>query len=52
VTHDEQGADAIAARFRAATPPVLGRIHDGRFLLDLRGIESPDELLPVFPTWR
>ena len=28
----------IAARFRAARPPVLGRIHDGRFLLDLRGI--------------
>ena len=49
VTHAAQGADAIAAHFRAATPPVLGRIHDGRFLLDLRGIESPEDLVPVFP---
>jgi L-seryl-tRNA(Ser) seleniumtransferase len=52
VTHPEHGPDAIAARFRAADPPVLGRIHEGRFLLDLRGIESPEELVPVFPPWR
>jgi L-seryl-tRNA(Ser) seleniumtransferase len=52
VTHVEHGPDAIAARFRAATPPVLGRIHDGRFLLDLRGIESPEDLVPVFPPCR
>jgi len=37
-------ADRIAARFRAARPPVLGRVHDGRFLLDLRGIFAPEEL--------
>ena len=48
VTHPELGPDAIAARFRAAHPPVLGRVFDGRFLLDLRGIESPEALTVVF----
>jgi hypothetical protein len=28
---------------------VLGRIHGGRFLLDLRGIFAADDLLPSFP---
>src|SRR5438093_982906 len=44
VEHPEVGAERIAARFRAARPPVLGRIHDGRFLLDLRGIFDAAEL--------
>jgi len=42
-------AERIAARFRAARPPVLGRIHDGRFLLDLRGIFDAAELAVEFP---
>ena len=41
-------AEAIAARFRAARPPVLGRIHADRFLLDLRGIFTPADLAVVF----
>lgn len=45
VTHDTLSPDAIAARFREATPPVIGRIHDGRFLLDLRGIDDPRDLV-------
>jgi L-seryl-tRNA(Ser) seleniumtransferase len=48
VTHPEVPADRIAARFRAARPPVLGRVHDGRFLLDLRGIDDPTALAVVF----
>jgi L-seryl-tRNA(Ser) seleniumtransferase len=44
VEHAEVGAERIAARFRAARPPVLGRVHDGRFLLDLRGIFTPADL--------
>jgi len=44
VEHATVAAEAIAARFRAARPPVLGRIHEGRFLLDLRGIFTPAEL--------
>jgi len=49
VEHPRVQADAIAARFRAATPAVLGRIHQGRFLLDLRGIEDPADLLVALP---
>ena len=45
VEHPERSPEEIAARFRAARPPVLGRIHEGRFLLDLRGIFDPAELL-------
>ena len=44
VEHADVGAERIAARLRAARPPVLGRIHEGRFLLDLRGIFDPGEL--------
>jgi L-seryl-tRNA(Ser) seleniumtransferase len=44
VTHPDIPSEMIAARFRAARPPVLGRIHEGRFLLDLRGIFDPAEL--------
>jgi L-seryl-tRNA(Ser) seleniumtransferase len=44
VEHPAVGAEEIAARFRAARPPVLGRIHEGRFLLDLRGVFASAEL--------
>jgi L-seryl-tRNA(Ser) seleniumtransferase len=48
VEHPELSADDIAARFRAACPPVLGRIHAGRFLLDLRGVFTPSDLAVAF----
>jgi len=38
--------EKIAVRFRSSDPPILGRIHDGAFLLDLRGIFSASELVP------
>jgi L-seryl-tRNA(Ser) seleniumtransferase len=38
VEHATDSAYAIAARLRRARPAVLGRIHDGRLLLDLRCI--------------
>jgi L-seryl-tRNA(Ser) seleniumtransferase len=41
-----RGPDAIAARFRAARPPILGRVHENRFLLDLRGVFDPAVLVP------
>jgi L-seryl-tRNA(Ser) seleniumtransferase len=44
IEHPGLGAERIAARFRAGRPPVLGRIHEGRFLLDLRGIFDAAEL--------
>lgn len=46
VTHARTGPDAIAARFRSARPPVVGRVHEGRFLLDLRGVHEPADLVP------
>ena len=48
VSHAERTPDEIAAVFRHATPAVLGRIHQGRFLLDLRGVFSPDDLAVTF----
>ena len=36
-------ADALAARLRAADPPVVGRIQDGRLLLDPRTL-ADDEI--------
>ena len=39
-------ASAIAARFRAARPPIVGRIKDDVFLLDLRTIMDAGDLVP------
>jgi L-seryl-tRNA(Ser) seleniumtransferase len=36
-------ADAIAQKLRDGDPPVVGRIQDGRILLDLRAIEEEEE---------
>jgi L-seryl-tRNA(Ser) seleniumtransferase len=45
IEHPARSAEEIAARLRAARPPVLGRIQAGRVLLDLRGIFAPEDLL-------
>jgi len=49
VTSESNGPDFIARLFRCACPPVIGRIEKDRFLLDLRTIEDPSELLPHLP---
>jgi len=41
-------ADKIAQKFRNADPPIIGRIHEDRFILDLRAINEPETLLPNF----
>ncbi len=46
IAHPKLGADAVAQRFRAATPPIIGRIKDDYFLLDLRTIFAADDLIP------
>ena len=46
IRHPSLSAEKIAARFRDANPPILGRIHDGTFLLDLRGIFDATQLVP------
>jgi L-seryl-tRNA(Ser) seleniumtransferase len=42
-------ADEVAARFRSADPPIIGRIEGDRFLLDLRAIADPAILVPKLP---
>ena len=46
ITHDRESADAIADRFRRAKLPIIGRIKDDAFLLDLRTIFDANELMP------
>jgi len=42
----DRSATRIAADFRAADPPIVGRIEKQRFLLDLRLIDSAEQLVP------
>jgi len=49
ITHPRIGEDAIAAMFRKARPPVLGRVRDGTFMLDCRTIEDAAALAVEFP---
>src|SRR5262249_55583652 len=46
IRHDALSAEAIAGRFRGARPPIIGRIKDGAFLLDVRAIFNPEDLIP------
>jgi L-seryl-tRNA(Ser) seleniumtransferase len=48
IEHPKLSAAAIAQKFRAADPPIIGRINDDRFLLDLRMIFDADDLIPNF----
>jgi len=48
VEHQTVGARAIAKKFRAASPPIIGRIHDDRFILDLRSIFEANDIIPNF----
>jgi L-seryl-tRNA(Ser) seleniumtransferase len=47
ITHPTVGANEIERHFRGADPPILGRVRDGRFLLDLRGIFCAEDLVPA-----
>ena len=48
IGHANISANAIAKRFRQANPPIIGRIEDERFLLDLRTIFDANDLIPNF----
>ena len=48
VSSPKMGAEKIAQKFRSADPPILGRVKDNRFLLDLRTIFDPKDLIPNF----
>jgi L-seryl-tRNA(Ser) seleniumtransferase len=46
VESEALSADRVAERFRAASPPIIGRVQDGRFLLDLRTIFDEHDVIP------
>lgn len=48
VEHQSWSPTRIAEKFRSASLPIIGRIRDDRFLLDLRTIFDPLELVPNF----
>ncbi len=47
ISHNQLSADDIERRLRQFSPPIIGRIADGKVLLDLRTVETEaeDELL-------
>jgi L-seryl-tRNA(Ser) seleniumtransferase len=49
IENKKLAAEKIAEKFRRADPPIIGRVKDGRFLLDLRAIFDPNDLIPNFP---
>jgi L-seryl-tRNA(Ser) seleniumtransferase len=46
ISHPQHSPLAIAARFRAAHPPIIGRVHEQRFLLDLRCVRDASDVVP------
>jgi L-seryl-tRNA(Ser) seleniumtransferase len=46
VEHKSQNASRVAERFRSSSPPIIGRIKEDRFLLDLRTIFDANDLIP------
>jgi len=52
VTHPRISANSIADIFRRARPPIIGRVTDDSFQLDLRTIDDPAVFAAAFPTLR
>ena len=50
VSYDLIGPQAIFSLFLKSDPPILGRINNGRFLLDMRAIEDPLDVVPNLST--
>jgi L-seryl-tRNA(Ser) seleniumtransferase len=47
---DGLSPDALEARLRRQTPPIIARIEDGRLLLDLRTVLPDQDALAVLLT--
>src|SRR4029434_737708 len=48
IEHQKLSSTVIAKKFRDANPPIIGRIKEDRFLLDLRTIFDMADLEPKF----
>lgn len=46
IRHPRLSGEKIAAQFRSAHPPILGRVHGNAFLLDLRGVFVAEDIIP------
>ncbi len=49
ITHPEKRPEQIFRGFLDSDPPILGRIRRDRFLLDLRTVERPEDVVPERP---
>ncbi len=47
ITHEKQKPERIFNMFLHNNPPVLGRVNRERFLLDMRTIENPEDVVPA-----
>ncbi len=47
ITPVQGSVDKIARTFREQHPPVIGRIHEGRFILDMRTLYDPQVLFSI-----
>ncbi len=47
MTHRTEKPEKIFAAFLHASPPILGRVNRERFLLDLRTVECPEDVMPL-----
>ena len=48
IAHPKRSANAIAKQFRQCNPPIIGRVQDDKFLLDLRTTFDASDLMPNF----
>ena len=46
ITHPHARRPRNRAPIPRRDPPIIGRVQSGRFLLDLRGIFQPEDLVP------
>lgn len=46
ITHPETGPDRISRLFMSSRPPILGRVKKEKFLLDMRTVETPQDVVP------
>lgn len=53
ITHKDRGPDDIYSAFLANDPPILGRVSRDRFLLDMRAVLKPEDVvLSSAPDWK
>jgi hypothetical protein len=46
VTHSEKSPDDIFKKFLHADPPIIGRIRNDKFMLDMRTVSRPADVVP------